>query len=56
MYRGIAESLLSKWKPQYNEQGEVLPGHGERSDESTELRRLRLQRVLPHLHGRFEKG
>lgn len=41
---GIAESLLGKWKRQYEQQGnDSFPGNGKQRDESAELRRLRQQ-------------
>ncbi|MCU7649734.1 transposase [Pseudomonas piscis] len=41
---GIAESLLGKWKCQYELQGDdVFPGNGKQRGESAELRRLRQQ-------------
>lgn len=39
---GIAESLLGKWKRQYEQQGgDAFPGNGKQRGESAELRRLR---------------
>ncbi|MNZ23070.1 MULTISPECIES: IS3 family transposase [Pseudomonas] len=41
---GIAESLLGKWKRQYEQQGDdAFPGNGKQRGESAELRRLRQQ-------------
>ncbi len=41
---GIAESLLGKWKRQYEQQGDdAFPGNGKQRSESAELRRLRRQ-------------
>ncbi|HCH7658961.1 TPA: transposase [Pseudomonas aeruginosa] len=41
---GIAESLLSKWKREYEQQGDdAFPGNGKQRGESAELRRLRQQ-------------
>ena len=41
---GIAESLLSKWKRQYEQQGDdAFPGNGKRRGQGAELRRLRQQ-------------
>ncbi|MBG5299863.1 transposase [Pseudomonas aeruginosa] len=41
---GIAESLLGKWKRQYEQQGDdAFPGNGKQRGESAELRRLRRQ-------------
>ncbi|HBO2530022.1 transposase [Pseudomonas aeruginosa] len=41
---GIAESLLGKWKHQYEQQGDdAFPGNGKPRGESAELRRLRQQ-------------
>lgn len=41
---GIAESLLGKWKRQYEQQvDDAFPGNGKRRGESAELRRLRQQ-------------
>ncbi|MBD9629945.1 MULTISPECIES: transposase [Pseudomonadaceae] len=40
----IAESLLGKWKRQYEQQGDdAFPGNGKQRGESSELRRLRQQ-------------
>ncbi|GEM_PF-773247 len=40
----IAESLLAKWKRQYEQQGDdAFPGNGKQRGESAELRRLRQQ-------------
>lgn len=40
----IAESLLGKWKRQYEQQGDdAFPGNGKQRGESAELRRLRQQ-------------
>lgn len=41
---GIPESLLGKWKRQYEEQGnDAFPGNRKQRGESVELRRLRQQ-------------
>ncbi|HIE1387981.1 TPA: transposase [Pseudomonas aeruginosa] len=41
---GIAESLLGKWKRQYEQQGDdAFPGNGKQRGESAELRQLRQQ-------------
>ncbi len=41
---GIAESLLGKWKRQYEQQGDdAFPGNSKQRGESAELRRLRQQ-------------
>ena len=41
---GIAESLLGKWKRQYEQQGDdAFPGNGKQRGEIAELRRLRQQ-------------
>ncbi|WP_152223620.1 transposase [Pseudomonas sp. SCB32] len=41
---GIAESLLGKWKRQYEQQGDdAFPGNGKQRGESAELPRLRQQ-------------
>ncbi|WP_437269531.1 transposase [Stutzerimonas balearica] len=41
---GIAESLLGKWKRQYEQRGDdAFPGNGKQRGESAELRRLRQQ-------------
>ena len=41
---GVAESLLGKWKRQYEQQGDdAFPGNGKQRGESAELRRLRQQ-------------
>ncbi len=41
---GIAESLLGKWKRQYEQQGDdAFPGNGKQRGESAKLRRLRQQ-------------
>lgn len=41
---GVAESLLGKWKRQYEQQDDdALPGNGKQRGESAELRCLRQQ-------------
>lgn len=41
---GIAESLLGKWKREYEQQGDgAFPGNGKQRGERTGLRRLRQQ-------------
>nr|WP_294973077.1 transposase [uncultured Pseudomonas sp.] len=41
---GVAESLLGKWKRQYEQQGDdAFPGNGKQRGESADLRRLRQQ-------------
>lgn len=44
---GIAESLVGKWKCQYEQQDDAFPGNGKQRGESAELRRLRWQLNRP---------
>lgn len=54
---GIAESLLSKWKRLFEQQGnDAFPGNGKQRGESAELRRLRQQLAQVTLARRIKKG
>ena len=54
---GIAESLLSRWKRQCEQQGDnAFSGNGKQRGENAELRRLRDRPVMPSLGQVSERG